>query len=542
MVKGMNPDQKEKMAMNALSKVKTGRIRHNLADEKELQFIMGRLGGEDRLKKNCPELYKILQYSSEQEKRAANGLTSVPLQSPSPQEGDTYGLVDSVGIRTLNYDIQTTAYTSSGMSMVDENKNLVIVGELFDKTNNQSLDGFAVAASNAQELEGDASCQSSSLVRSNDYEFQAVSTFSKIVTDDDGNARFVSDTQKTDAVKVLGASSIVQKLTVNDPMPNEKHSDARQTVVYYNNRTGDGCDYYYDNVDTEDKKVEVNLDFSGSVTFMDGFAPLCADKNKDFMLQLIDNGAANFDTNYWKDITWSVSGKTLSWKFPSNWHDWLDSSKFHMTNSAQFYCKMYIMTEIGLSIPIVISSMDIEHKDPSYCAIRPITIEWGCFAKGTRILMADHTEKCIEEIRPGDRVKTRGGSAAVKEVIRGREDTLAVIGTGRGRCLLVTPDHPMLTQTGWKRADELNGADVLEMYDGKDIISELHPAGYHGEVFSIRTDSEEALVAEGFYTGDFGCQNRISQQEKKPSPKKEGYQQEVEALAEALNREMKQGK
>lgn len=528
--------------MNILPKSRTGTMRHNLADEKELRFIMGRLGGEGRLKKSCPELYKILQYSSEQEKRAANGLAAVPLREPLPQAGDDYGLVDSVGIRTLNYDIRTTAYTSSGMSMVEQNKNLVIVGQLFDKTNHQSLDGFAVAASDAHELEGEASCQSSSLIRSEDYEFQAISTFSKIVTDEEGNPRFVSDTQETDAVKVFGTRTIVEKLVVEDPMP-KNHSGAKKTVLYYNNRDGDGCDYHYNNVNTEDKKVEVNIDFSGSVTFTDGFSPMYVDKNKDFALQLIDKGAANFDTNFWKEITWSVSDRTLSWKFPSNWHDWLDSSQFRLINSAQFYCRMYVMTEMGISIPVVISSMDIEHRDPSYCTINPITIEWGCFAKGTRIRMADHTEKCIEEIRPGDRVKTQGGSATVEEVIRGQEDTLAVVGTGRGKRLLVTRDHPMLTQDGWKRADELTGADVLEMYDGKDVISELHPAGYHGEVFSIRIDSEEALVAEGFYTGDFGCQNRIGeQQEEQPSPKKEEYQQEIEALVGELDREMKQEK
>lgn len=524
--------------MNVLSNLQTGKMYHNLANEEELRFIMGRLGGENRLKKSYPELYKILHYSSEQERRAANGLTAAPLREPSPQAGDNYGLTDSVGIRTLNYDIQTTAYTSSGMSMVEKNKNLVIVGQLYDKTNNQSLDGFAVGASDAQELDGEALCKSSSLIKSEDYEFQAISTFYKIVVDKDGNERIVSETHETDALKVLGTSSIVEKLVVGDPMP-KNHSGAKETVLYYNNRTGSGCDYYYDNVNTQENKVEVNIDFSGSVTFMKGFSPVYVDKNKDFMLQMVDKGAANFDMNFWNDIEWSVSDRTLSWKFPSNWHDWLDSSQFHLTNAAQFYCKMYVETEKGIAIPIVISSLDIEHKDPSYCSINPITIEWGCFAKGTHILMADRSEKCIEEVRPGDRVMTQGGSAVVEEVIRGKEETLAVIGTSRGKRILVTQDHPMLTQDGWKRADELSAADILEMYDGKDSISELYLTDYHNEVFSIRIDSQEALVAEGFCTGDFGCQNRIGKQEDQPPQKKEEYQQELEALVAELDREMK---
>lgn len=45
--------------------------------------------------------------------------------------------------------------------------------------------------------------------------------------------------------------------------------------------------------------MEVNIDFSGSVTFMKGFSPVYVDKNKDFMLQMVDKGAANFDMNFW---------------------------------------------------------------------------------------------------------------------------------------------------------------------------------------------------------------------------------------------------
>ncbi len=524
--------------MRTLLNQQTVKTHHNLADEKEFEFVMRQLGGEDRLRKNCPELYKILHYSSKQERRAANGLTTAPLMKSSLPQGDTYGLTDSVGIRTLNYDIKTDAYTSSGMSMVEENKSLAIVGELYDKTNNQSLDGFAVAASNAHNLKGESRCKSVSLMKSDDYEFQAISTFYKIVKDKDGCERIVSETHQTDALKVLGKSSIVEKMVVEDPMP-KYHPKANSTVLYYNNRTGPGCDYYYNNVNTKDNKVEVNIDFSGSVTFMKEFSPIYVDKNKDFVLQLIDKGAANFNMSFWNEIEWTVSDRTLSWKFPSNWHNWLDSSQFYLTNDAQFYCKMYVETEMGIAIPIVISSMDIGHEDPSYCAIKPITIEWGCFAKGTRILMANHSEKFIEEIRQGDQIMTRGGSAIVTEVIRGREETLAMIGTSSGKCICVTRDHPMLTQDGWKRADELSAADILEMYGGKDSINELHLLEYNDEVFSVRIDSDEALVAEGFYTGDFGCQNRIGKKEERPLQKKEGYQQEFEALVAELNREMK---
>ena len=515
----------------------TKRIRHNLADLRGLEFVTEKLGGEERLKKKYPEVYKMLVCSGKYEQMLANGDTVAPLLWPGSSEGETFGLIDSVGIRTLNYDVSSTAYTSSGMSLVEENKSMVIVGELKDITHGQSLDGFAVTASNSHELDGFSCVKSASLIRDTEYEFLASSTFYKTVIDQEGTPHYVCETQQTDVVKVIDAASIVQELIVNDPIP-IKHPGADITKVYYNNRTSSGCDYYYDNVSSGEYDVEVNVDFSGSVTFLKGFAPLYVDKNNDFNLQMINKGAAAFNIGYWNDIVWDVSGQTLSWKFPSNWHDRLQSKLFHAANPVDFYCKMNVATESGLSIPIVISSYGIEHSDPSYKKINQIDIEWGCFAKGTAIIMADGTENRIEEIKTGERVLTQNGSAEVTEVIRGQEEKLICIATGSGNRLLITKDHPVLTEEGWKRANELSAADILLMRHGRDVIKELHMQEYNGPVYSIRIDSEDALIAEGFYAGDFGQQNKIPV-ESAGNANKEAYQEEMEELIKDLDMEMK---
>ncbi len=509
--------------------------RHNLAIPNEMDYILSQLGGTDKLKRTYPEVYKMLMRSGERARNIANGALVAPIVHNS-ETGDILGKVDSIGIRMLNFDISSNTCTLSGMSMVAENKSMVIIGDLRDVTHDRSLDGFAVTASNAHDLNGFSDVPSSQLITDTEYEFLASSTFYKTMIDENGESYYVTETQKTDAVKMLKATALVESVTVQDPMPIE-HPNASKTVIFYNNRTGSDCDYYYNNVSTGEYDTEVNIDFSGSVTFIDGFKPMYVDKNKDFKLQLINKGAAAFNSAYWNDIKWDVNGNTLSWTFPTNWHNRLSSSQFHAADSVEFYCKMYIMTQSNILVPIVISSSAIEHKDPSYKQIKPIEIQWGCFAKGTKITMSNGTAKPVETIQKGDIVRTMNGTAKVTSIVKGEESRMIVISTAHGNRLILTKDHPVLTENGWKTASELSAADRLLTSSGTDRISELHFCNYHGTVYSFSIDSDDAILAECIYAGDFRCQNKEKQS--KIPEKKEGYQEEMEALIQELDRSLK---
>ena len=70
----------------------------------------------------------------------------------------------------------------------------------------------------------------------------------------------------------------------------------------------------------------------------------------------------------------------------------------------------------------------------------------GCFAAGTRVLMADATYKNIEDVRAGDRVITRHGRATtvVKAWCTGVRDVSAVRHVASGAETFATPDHRYL--------------------------------------------------------------------------------------------------
>ena len=70
----------------------------------------------------------------------------------------------------------------------------------------------------------------------------------------------------------------------------------------------------------------------------------------------------------------------------------------------------------------------------------------GCFAAGTRVLMADATYKDIQDVRPGDRVITRDGTATtvVRAWCTGMREVVGVRHVGSGAETFATPDHRYL--------------------------------------------------------------------------------------------------
>lgn len=90
-----------------------------------------------------------------------------------------------------------------------------------------------------------------------------------------------------------------------------------------------------------------------------------------------------------------------------------------------------------------------------------------CFPAGTKILMADGTEKVIERIRPGDRVMSFNPEsldiepAGVVEKYKRQEDRLIELELEDGTMLRLTEEHPVFTRTGWVLAGNLTDQDEV---------------------------------------------------------------------------------
>jgi inosine-5'-monophosphate dehydrogenase len=92
----------------------------------------------------------------------------------------------------------------------------------------------------------------------------------------------------------------------------------------------------------------------------------------------------------------------------------------------------------------------------------------GCFAAGTRVLMADATYKNIEDVVEGDRVITMHGKPAtvLKAWCTGVREVMAVRHVASNEETLATPDHRFWVRdaegfVAWKALEDVGAGDVL---------------------------------------------------------------------------------
>lgn len=88
-----------------------------------------------------------------------------------------------------------------------------------------------------------------------------------------------------------------------------------------------------------------------------------------------------------------------------------------------------------------------------------------CLAEDARIILADGSSKTIKEIEIDDQVITSDGTIApVKNKFNtGVKDTLKIETWLSDEPVSMSKDHKVLTQDGWKRAEELSKEDMIQL-------------------------------------------------------------------------------
>jgi C1A family cysteine protease len=116
----------------------------------------------------------------------------------------------------------------------------------------------------------------------------------------------------------------------------------------------------------------------------------------------------------------------------------------------------------------------------------------SCFPAGTRIRMADGSHKPIEQVALLDQVVTAEGSIGIvtHTMVRGETEGIVALKLWGNNLLRLTGEHPVLTQRGYVKADELSLDDfvALPRYM-QQSQQELHTSDY--------LESRERIVATG---------------------------------------------
>ncbi len=118
-----------------------------------------------------------------------------------------------------------------------------------------------------------------------------------------------------------------------------------------------------------------------------------------------------------------------------------------------------------------IEKKPVTHYNPGseIYSIATTGCNWLCHPKGTKILMADATQKSIEEIIPGDSLwsyETENGFRIVPSIVTHTGTRVAEVyevrygNRGSGH-FYATKEHPVLTFGGWKETSQLKEGDQI---------------------------------------------------------------------------------
>jgi hypothetical protein len=149
----------------------------------------------------------------------------------------------------------------------------------------------------------------------------------------------------------------------------------------------------------------------------------------------------------------------------------------------------------------------------------------GCFVPETKILMADGSQKKLEDLAAGELVVSgkTGAPIAIKSLLESNEDKPIIAVAIGDRRVSVTQQHPFPTSRGWMAASDLKVGDRIREPDGRDAevtsIEEL-PIIPSQRVLNMQlaTDSQDyydhLVIADGIVTGDLFVQQSMAQAER----------------------------
>ncbi len=127
----------------------------------------------------------------------------------------------------------------------------------------------------------------------------------------------------------------------------------------------------------------------------------------------------------------------------------------------------------------------------------------GCFLPGTKILMADGSEKNIEDIRVGDRIQTfeseKSNRLVTAQVLNTEEHVVTEYLSINGS-LRVTPEHRVLVNGVWKTAGDIRIGDMLRGEGGVQIsVVSIDRVRALVTVYNFHVEHFHTYIADGIY-------------------------------------------
>ncbi len=546
----------------------------DLSDEGNAEYILEKLGGKTYLQEKYPAVYRAFLKTKKKH--------SDFWQENSQQENkESFGLHSSVGVNTIEIrkekmkqalepDNENSAMLV-GTSWLDLSEPMPYVnvqGQLINTTKGIILDQYdedyeplsSYQANKELKIKvSDIASYDNQEILSN-VDFVGATYDSTLINYSDSIDGCVVDS---------GGYSTVSSITLNDP---RSYKNNNPIIVLYdrNPNSGETADYSFSNIQRKsNNNVDTCLPIKGTIIFSQAYNVIGFDiektRERGLKTRLIypdDNGGVCEYNRSYEDLAAyfkvdETNKNTIHFDFDKMWNHELEASKYTMQNqlkvllSSNFYILLErVKDKIPKHVPISIRYW--LHDTPSsyyytegqeFVGLPPISIRWGCIAKGSQITLENNKVKKVEELVLGDVIMMQDGtSMPVKDITTGKQQEMIYIETlESGLSLSLTYNHPVLTKDGAVMAGMLKPGNSIKVKDGKEeTVKYAYTMNYNNDVYDLYFDgTPRYFSANGIIIGDLAAQGEMPVQQEKPKEVPELSEKTKELIKQlkALNRE-----
>lgn len=255
-----------------------------------------------------------------------------------------------------------------------------------------------------------------------------------------------------------------------------KTAEGNPIVISYGRTTqaGEKIDYSFEQT-TKDK---FHIPCAGTVDFRDSrtqYQKVLEPGASASQLILVRDGGGvlTYEGTFGSHV--QKTGTGFSWDFSDARWKVPAGFEWYVNYEAQMFLTLQYITNLQPDggILTVNSTPDIEDDKQK---IDKLAIYLGCLGKDVKVRMADGSQRRISEIKIGEKVVSTEDALEVADVITGEESRgMWRLYTKRGKGVLATSQHPILTADGMKQVRELKpGKDSIVMEDGgRELLTEI---------------------------------------------------------------------
>jgi hypothetical protein len=310
------------------------------------------------------------------------------------------------------------------------------------------------------------------------------------------------------------------------PMPGAGQSITKLCL----GRTGSDCTY----TPVGGSGTNVLMPVQGSVSFASSISTVTSTQTSLITMAKPDIGQGGGCTiaatsNFFGDPNTHINGGTISWN--------LAPAQFAPAQGCLTPNSVAIYTlTLGLSVAnqatfvTITSDTTTDPQNPYFKIIPQLQVFFSCLAEGSRVTLADGATVAVEDLVVGQavRVDAGGRTMVVESKLKGMEKIPMVrLRTAKGRNLLITDGHPVMTPEGPVLAGLLQNGQTVMAQNGPDKLVSTERETFARPVWNLNLGAPPAdlndpdvkgstFFAEGIQVGDNLMQfveNRRRQQE-----------------------------